>query len=297
MLDIRQQGFWVYSRTATQRRHWTSGPGLGAGNTDKMRSGPCPWGHYTSAGKTERETALQQGRILLQAQEGKHDLLMRTSEGQSVWTDWREGPGGQGVGRKVCWGTLSLKGVLRGEEALRRERKNFKGPQVKGGWGDAGVNGCHMAWMPSASKGPSVPEWGRRTRPAWRTCVLGERTALYHACAWEAVQGRSWQNQCCRCHEWLDSKFTKTASLVCRYLKADEISPSRYYFFLLKMNIVWLSDKVDIYKVIGALGKTRCYLQSQGGKARVYLPFTLLTATVLTNGKVKSKIISLTCWF
>lgn len=45
--------------------------------------------------------ALQGGRILLQVQWGKQDLLMRTSEGQSVWTG-REGLGGGGVGRKVC---------------------------------------------------------------------------------------------------------------------------------------------------------------------------------------------------
>lgn len=86
-------------------RHWTlgseAGPGLGAGDTDKMRSGPCPGGCYILAGKTEREMALQGGRILLQVQQGKHDLLMRTSEGQSVWTG-RGGLGGGGVGRKVC---------------------------------------------------------------------------------------------------------------------------------------------------------------------------------------------------
>ena len=148
--------------------------------------------------------------------------------------------------------------------------------------------------MPSASKGPSEPERGRRSGPAQRARVLGERAALCHTRAWEGVQGRSWHGRRTQSvlsrHEWLDSKFTKTTSLVCRDLKADEISPSRYYFSLLKMNIVWLSDKVDIYKMTGALGKARCYLQSQGGKARRYLPFTLLTSTVLTNGKVTSEL-------
>lgn len=63
--------------------------------------------------------------------------------------------------------------------------------QVKGGWGDAGVNGCDMAWMPSASKGPSEPERGRRNGPAQRARVLGERAALCHTRSWEGVQGRS----------------------------------------------------------------------------------------------------------
>ena len=90
-----------------------------------MRSGPCPGGCYILAGKTEREMALQGGRILLQVQWAKQDLLMRTSEGQSGWTG-RDGLGGGGGGRPVCGGILSLKGVLRGEEALRWERKNFK---------------------------------------------------------------------------------------------------------------------------------------------------------------------------
>ena len=64
-----------------------------------MRPGPCPGGRYILAGKTQKEMALQGGRILLQVQEGKHDLLMRTSEGQSVWTG-REGLGGRGSGQE-----------------------------------------------------------------------------------------------------------------------------------------------------------------------------------------------------